>query len=201
MDCLHEFGIFNYSKKEVCMKSLILSVILATAFLANAHEHKQVTPAKPAAAEKAHCEDELKADGSGKPGKCETLSNVNANQFGAPVKGTNPVSVDAAIAQMKKDNKPVLMEAKVDKVCLKKGCWMALKSKTTDVRVTFKDYGFFVPVSLVGKTVWVEGQMSEKKLTLAQTKHYVEDEGGDPSKVTEARTDYQFLATGVLVKN
>lgn len=186
------------------MKSLILSVILATAFSVNAHEqHKHATPVtKPAAAaEKAHCEDELKADGSGKAGKCETLSNVNANQFGAPVTGTKPVSVDAAIAQLNKENKPVLMEAKVDKVCLKKGCWMALKSKTTDVRVTFKDYGFFVPVSLVGKTVWVEGQMSEKKLTLAQTKHYVEDEGGDPSKVTEARTDYQFLATGVLVKN
>lgn len=185
------------------MKSLFLSLALLVAVSVKAHDTKHATPVTPTAdtAEKVHCEDELKADGTGKAGKCETLSNVSADQFGAPVKGTKPVSVDAAIAQFKKTKKPMLMEAKVDKVCLKKGCWMALKSKTTDVRVTFKDYGFFVPVSLVGKTVWVEGQMAEKKLTLAQTKHYVEDEGGDPSKVTEARTDYQFVATGVLVKN
>ena len=197
------------------MKLLVLSLTAVLAFSANAHEHKHSTPATPAtktsttavtagaaSAEKTHCADELKADGSGKAGKCESLSNVKADQFGAPVKGTNPISVDAAIAQFKKANQPtMLVEAKVDKVCLKKGCWMALKSKTTDVRVTFKDYGFFVPVSLVGKTVWVEGALSEKKLSLEQTKHYVEDEGGDPSKVTEARTDYQFVATGVLVKN
>lgn len=182
------------------MKTLLLSVFLLAAFSAKAHETQQATPVS--TPEKTHCEDELKADGTGKPGKCETLSTVSANQFGAPVKGTKPVSVDRAIEQFKKAKKPVLLvEAKVDKVCLKKGCWLALKSKTTDVRVTFKDYGFFVPVSLVGKTVWVEGQMSEKKLTLAQTKHYVEDEGGDPTKVTEARTDYQFVASGVLVKN
>jgi hypothetical protein len=182
------------------MKKLVLSIVLLSAFSTNAHETKISTPAKEAP--KAHCEDELKADGSGKPGKCESLSKVSANQFGAAVKGTKPISVDEAIAQLNKSQQPTLLvEAKVDKVCLKKGCWMALKSKTTDVRVTFKDYGFFVPVSLVGKTVWVEGRMSEKKLSLAQTKHYVEDEGGDPSKVTEARTDYQFEATGVLVKN
>ena len=182
------------------MKKFIVSIVILSALSSNAHETKNSSHANEAP--KAHCEDELKADGTGKPGKCETLSTVSANQFGAPVKGTKPVSVDRAIEQLKKAKKPImLVEAKVDKVCLKKGCWLALKSKTTDVRVTFKDYGFFVPVSLVGKTVWVEGKMSEKKLSLEQTKHYVEDEGGDPSKVTEARTDYQFEATGVLVKN
>jgi hypothetical protein len=125
---------------------------------------------------------------------------ADADKFGADLTLKDSITVDAAIKMMAENkDKTVLLKAKVDKVCEKKGCWMALKSESTDVRVTFKDYGFFVPISLVGKTVLVQGQMSEKKLTLAQTKHYVEDAGGDPTKVTEPRNDYQFEAAGVVV--
>ncbi|MEQ1723077.1 MAG: DUF4920 domain-containing protein [Pseudobdellovibrio sp.] len=125
-----------------------------------------------------------------------------ADKFGAPLTLKDSVTVDAALDQFKKNPKQTfLIEAQVDKVCQKKGCWMTLKSKTSDLRITFKDYGFFVPITLVGKTVLVEGTLDAKKLTLAQTKHYIEDEGGDASKVTEAKTDYQMIASGVSVKN
>ncbi len=77
---------------------------------------------------------------------------------------------------------------------------MTLQSSSRDMRVIFKDYGFFVPTTISGKTVLAEGIVTEKKLTLEQTKHFVADEGGDPSKVTEAITDYQFVATGVKIK-
>lgn len=129
-------------------------------------------------------------------------AKTDMGKYGAELTLKDSVTVDAAMEQFKKDpKKTFLIEAQVDKVCQKKGCWMSLKSKTSDLRITFKDYGFFVPLTLSGKTVLVEGTLTAKKLTLAQTKHYIEDEGGDPSKVTEAKTDYQMIASGVVVKN
>lgn len=127
-------------------------------------------------------------------------ADTNATKFGAELtlKDT-PLSVDEALEKFKanKITGPVLLTAKIDKVCKKKGCWMTIKNKTDELRVTFKDYGFFVPQNIVGKNVLVEGIIKEEKLTLEQTKHFVQDEGGDPSKVTEAKTDYQFVASGV----
>ncbi len=112
------------------------------------------------------------------------------------------ITVDEAIEKFKTNKEVglVLLDAKIDKVCQKKGCWMTVKSKTRDMRVIFKDYGFFVPITIAGKNVLVEGSLKEEKLTLEETKHFVADEGGDPAKVTEPRTDYQFVATGVVVK-
>jgi hypothetical protein len=55
----------------------------------------------------------------------------------------------------------VLVESTVAKVCEQRGCWLALKSASSQLHVTFKDEAFFVPVSLVGKTVLVEGRLSK----------------------------------------
>lgn len=130
-------------------------------------------------------------------------ADKNKTKFGAELTlKETPITVDEAIEKFKSKNEKgsVLVEAKIDKVCQKKGCWMTLKGKSNEMRVIFKDYGFFVPTTIAGKSVLVEGTMKEEKLTLEETKHFVADEGGDPSKVTEARSDYQFVATGVVVK-
>ena len=62
------------------------------------------------------------------------------------------------------------MEANVEKVCTKKGCWMTLQGADKTFRVKFKDYQFFVPLSLIGKKVWVEGLVHRKKVSVADTK-------------------------------
>jgi hypothetical protein len=77
---------------------------------------------------------------------------------------------------------------------------MALTGAGEDVRVTFKDYGFFVPSSIIGKTVLVEGTLEKVVMSLEDTKHYVKDAGGDPSTVTQPRTEYRIVATGVQAK-
>jgi hypothetical protein len=141
--------------------------------------------------------------------------------YGAPLTLTESITLDQAIANlsskgiaksdetatsgantkanMKSTQTPILVEAKVDSVCEKKGCWMGLKTETHTARVTFKDYKYFVPVSLKGKTVKVEGILEEKKLSLKETKHYVKDAGGDPSKVTEPSTEFHIVASGLEV--
>jgi homoserine trans-succinylase len=127
-----------------------------------------------------------------------------AEHYGAEIQSKTPLSLPAAIKQL--DTKPsaeVLIESKVDKVCVVKGCWMALTNKDVkdEVRVTFKDYGFFVPSSIIGKTVLVEGTLEKVVMSLEDTKHYVKDAGGDPSTVTTPRTEYRIVANGVQVKS
>lgn len=42
----------------------------------------------------------------------------------------------------------------VKEACSKKGCWMVMElPDKTKMQVKFKDYGFFVPAAIVGKTV------------------------------------------------
>ena len=133
---------------------------------------------------------------------CCWAAIVSAEQYGAQIQSKNPLTLQAALKQL--DGTPtadVLIESKVDKVCVVKGCWMALTNAKDDVRVTFKDYGFFVPSSIIGKTVLVEGKLEKVVMSLEDTKHYVKDAGGDPTTVTKPRTEYRIVATGVEVKS
>ena len=52
---------------------------------------------------------------------------------------------------------------------------MNLESDSGDVRVTFKDYGFFVPMSLVGKKVFVRGSFKKHMMSVEEAKHFAED--------------------------
>lgn len=85
-----------------------------------------------------------------------------AEHYGAPLTLKNPLTLEAAVQRL--GDQPaatVLVESTVAKVCEQRGCWLALKSASSQLHVTFKDEAFFVPVSLVGKTVLVEGKLSK----------------------------------------
>jgi hypothetical protein len=116
--------------------------------------------------------------------------------YGKKITLKNPLTLKQATS-VKNTDKQVLVKAKVGKVCKKKGCWMILESKEKEIRVTFKDYSFFVPMGLIGKDVLIQGQMIEKKMSLEETKHFVADEGGDTSKITKGRSEFRILASGV----
>lgn len=64
----------------------------------------------------------------------------------------------------------VLVEGKVDKVCEMKGCWLGLKGASGNAHVTFKDESFFVPQTLIGKTVRVLGKLT-KVVTKAEVRY------------------------------
>jgi len=128
-------------------------------------------------------------------------SLVCAEQYGAPLKSRQAVSIESAIKQLAgKPTAQVVVQSKVGKVCMAKGCWLGLTDTNGEVRVTFKDYAFFVPASLIGKTVLVEGMLEKVTLSLDETKHYVQDAGGDPSTVTQPGVEYRIVASGVEVK-
>lgn len=97
----------------------------------------------------------------------------------------------------------VQLQASVTNVCQSKGCWMALKSDVEEgVRVRFKDYGFFVPVSLVGKEVIVQGALVRTKVSEKLAKHFKEDAGASAEEIATVKGpvyEYTFTASGVQV--
>ena len=101
-----------------------------------------------------------------------------------------------------KPGAPVLVTATAEQVCVKKGCWMVLKDGETSVRVTFKDYGFFVPKEIVGKSVTVEGLLEEKVVTEKEQRHYASDAGKSKAEVKAIKGDlrtWSMVATSVTI--
>lgn len=125
-------------------------------------------------------------------------AQTEETRWGETITLTQPVDLQTAVAQADAEGEAkVLISAEVGSVCQVKGCWLGLVDAQNNIRVTFKDYGFFVPLNLVGKTVKVQGNIRKVTMSLEDTKHYVEDAGGDPATVTEPRVEYQLVATGV----
>ena len=91
------------------------------------------------------------------------MTAVAAEQYGAPLTMKTPLTLEAAVQLL--DKRPaarVLVESTVVKVCPDRGCWFALKSTSSQLHVTFKDEAFFVPSTLIGKTVLVEGTLTKE---------------------------------------
>ncbi len=97
----------------------------------------------------------------------------------------------------------VKIEGKVLDVCPKKGCWLSLEMPDKSVTfVKFKDYGFFVPLELIGKTVVVEGQAKKIETSVEELKHYAEDAKKSKEEIeaiTEPKKEIRLTANGVLV--
>lgn len=92
----------------------------------------------------------------------------------------------------------------INSVCKMKGCWMVLELPgEEEVRVTFKDYGFFVPKDSENSAVIVEGKAFLNELSVEDQKHYAEDEGKSEAEITAITSleiTKSFIANGVLLK-
>ncbi|AFL85943.1 hypothetical protein Belba_3441 [Belliella baltica DSM 15883] len=92
----------------------------------------------------------------------------------------------------------------IKEVCSKKGCWMTLDLPNGEtMRVTFKDYGFFVPLTSQGYPVIIEGIATKSETDVATLKHYAEDAGKSKEEIdaiTAPKLEYAFEAVGVIIK-
>jgi hypothetical protein len=99
---------------------------------------------------------------------------------------------------------PVLVSGTVTTVCRKKGCWMTMDAgpNAEPIRVTFKDYGFFVPLDADGSAALMEGILSVKEIPEAMRRHYAEDAGLPPDEVAKIQGSSQevkFTASAVTL--
>ncbi len=126
---------------------------------------------------------------------------ADTGKYGAPL-GDAP---KVALADLVKDpaawtGKTVRTEGVVSAVCQEKGCWMVLKSGEKSVRVTFKDYGFFVPKDSAGATVVLEGVFAVKTVPEKTARHYAhETPGGRPEAITGDQQELSLVASGVEI--
>lgn len=122
---------------------------------------------------------------------------------GEKLKGADAVQLTKLLESPTEfEGKTVAVEAKIRKACEKKGCWMELAGteKGPGVRVTFKDYGFFVPLDSAGSTAKVEGVVKVALLDEAKAKHY-EAEGATVPKGKDGKyREVQLVATGVELR-
>ena len=92
----------------------------------------------------------------------------------------------------------------VESVCQVKGCWMKVNLDNGEtMRVVFKDYAFFVPKDIAGKTVVFEGEAKKTTVPVEHLKHYAQDAGKSKeeiAKITEPKDELTFIADGVIVK-
>ncbi|MDT0293061.1 DUF4920 domain-containing protein [Mesonia ostreae] len=102
------------------------------------------------------------------------------------------------------DTLDVKFKTEVEKVCKKKGCWMSVKlddSLTSFVR--FKDYSFFVPLNAEERETILEGKAFVTETSVDELRHYAKDAGKSKEEIaaiTESKTEYAFMATGVLME-
>jgi DNA-directed RNA polymerase subunit F len=93
--------------------------------------------------------------------------------------------------------------AKVLDVCPKKGCWIKLQvGENSTAFVKMKDYGFFVPLAAIGKTVVIDGELKIKTTSVAELKHYAEDAKKSKEEIdaiTKPEKEIRVMAKGITV--
>ena len=103
----------------------------------------------------------------------------------------------------KNDTAAVKLIGRVLDVCSAKGCWMTMRvNDSTEAFVKMKDYAFFVPEKLKGKTVVLEGIAFVKTTSVEELKHYAEDAGKSAEEIatiTEPEKQIRLMASGILV--
>lgn len=103
------------------------------------------------------------------------------------------------------EGKTVRVDAKVRRACSQKGCWMELaegsENKPATCRVTFKDYGFFVPTDSAGAEARLQGVVKLKKVTADHVQHMEQEGATFAEKHPDgSASEVALVATGVELK-
>ena len=130
--------------------------------------------------------------------------------YGADVsKGSESkaISVEKLESDLKNSNKVenVAVKGVVTDVCPKKGCWVSVKTEDgSSFFVKMKDYAFFVPTALKGKSVVLEGTAEKKITSVDELKHYAKDAKKSKAEIdaiTKPKEEIRFMADGIKVVN
>ena len=120
---------------------------------------------------------------------------------GLPLQSTQNVSLGEALADPAAfEGQTLRITARVEQVCQTKGCWMIVTDGEHEARVTFEDYGFFVPKHVAGATVEMDVQVQHEVMDEETARHLAsETEGQDPDAITGPVETVSVVATGVRI--
>ena len=91
---------------------------------------------------------------------------------------------------------------KVIEVCKAEGCWLRMETASGPMLIKMKDHSFFVPLSMTGKTIVVDGSVTLKETSVEMQRHYAEDAGKSKEEIAaikEPKKEMTMQARGILV--
>lgn len=132
-------------------------------------------------------------------------STAQAEVYGTAITEDGAIAMaDLTKAMEGKTELQTKITGEIDAVCQKKGCWMDIKNPAGEsVRVTFKDYGFFMPKDAAGRTAIMEGVARVEETSVADLQEYARDAGKSDEEVKaikEPKKELVFEASGVILK-
>ncbi len=106
-------------------------------------------------------------------------SDTTSETFGAPLDLSLPMVELKSLMQNaeQKLGEKHLIFTKIAKVCQKKGCFFIAQQDDMVVRVSFKDYGFFIPTDSSNKPVMMSGELVKVEVSQDKAEHYNADLG------------------------
>jgi len=131
----------------------------------------------------------------------------NANPgdwYGEKVQTANAIDIADIPAKLKdKEAFTTKVKAKVLDVCMKKGCWLKLAvNDSTTAFVKMKDYAFFLPTAVKGKTIVLDGEVKMITTSVDELRHYAKDAKKPQAAInaiTQPKKEIRFTATGITV--
>ena len=144
--------------------------------------------------------------GNEKSGSIAPPHPEREGEYGAKISDENPVTGEELIHMMNNsDSVYVTFNSEILAACQVSGCWMDLDlSNNQQIKVTFKNYDFFIPMDSKGKTATIEGIAKKEIITVDLLKHYAKDEGKSQEEIdaiTEPEMSYIFEAVGVIIED
>ena len=99
-------------------------------------------------------------------------------------------------------DRSVILEGQVVKACQNKGCWLELVPQGAErgIRVTFKDYGFFVPKDSAGHSARLEGVFERNIFSEADADHLIAEGVALTRNPDGTATELSFVAAGVELR-
>ena len=149
----------------------------------------------------------LSACAQTEPNKVEGLPE-GVDSYGEVIENKDVMTTETLMAKLAPmtdtDSLDCTFSGVIQGTCAKKGCWMTVDVGAEDeMRVRFKDYGFFVPVEgQSGNKTVMRGKAFKSVTSVADLQHYAEDAGKSKeeiAKITEPEVAIGFLADGVLI--
>lgn len=139
--------------------------------------------------------------------------------FAAPIRLSEPVAQDQeteTFGQQLDESLPILSmetlvneptihlgqpfqtQVRIAKVCQKKGCFFIAQQEQHILRVSFRDYEFFIPTDSRGKTVTLTGELIQKSVSAEQSAHLNADLKSD-TKVIQPGVVYEIVADSIRI--
>ena len=126
------------------------------------------------------------------------------DSYGEKVQTNNAINIADIPAKLEyKKEFNTKVKAKVLDVCPQKGCWLKLAvNDSTTAFVKMKDYGFFLPTAVKGKTIILDGEVKMVTTSVDELQHYAKDAKkpqAEINAITQPKKEIRFIATGITV--